>query len=134
MKPREIGEASHVLPPEELHVLQHSLGLSKYGKAERWYRNHFCTSPGSDDFDRCTKLVAAGFMQTRGAGGEIVGGMHTFTVTMEGIKAVEAQSPAEPKVSRSKQRYRAFLRSDGTRTFGEWLKDLKHAKEVGYSY
>lgn len=120
------------LTPEELHILQHSLGVDKHGQGEQ-YRNHFCTGPGCDDFDRCTKLVAAGFMQTRGAV-EVFGGLHTFTVTPGGIDAVALQSPVPPKLPRSKQRYRAWLRSDCGLSFGDWLRDLKFRKEDSYAY
>ena len=34
----------------KLHILQHSLGLDKYGDGNQ-YRNHFVTGPGSTDFD-----------------------------------------------------------------------------------
>lgn len=109
------------LTNEELHILQHSLGVDKHGQG-RQYRNYYCVDPGCDGFNSCMKLVGEGLMRTRGPGSEIVGGMHTFHATPAGIDAVAFQSPAPPKLSRSKRRYRDWLRSDCGLSFGEWLK------------
>lgn len=106
--------------PELLHILQHSLGLDQYGKGS-FYRNRFITGPGSTDFPLCSELVRLGFMQDHGAQ-SLAGGDHHFSVTESGKDAVHRLSPAPPKLSRSKQRYQAFLNADGGMRFGDWLK------------
>lgn len=90
---------------ELLHILQHSLGLDEYGQGNQ-YRNHFVA--GGDDARKCRELVAIGFMQERKDNG-LTGGSPWFSVTTQGIDAVALESPAPPKVSKSKQRYRRFL-------------------------
>lgn len=74
------------MSPKLLHILQHSLGLSRQG-AGRQYRNHFCTGPGSKDFDACRQLVADGLMTER-AGSELSGGDSVFIVTPKGVDLV----------------------------------------------
>lgn len=90
----------------KLHILQHSLGVGDYGDKPS-HRNHFCTGPGSTDFDNCRALVAEGLMTER-SGSAISGGDSIFHVTPAGIDYVALNSPARPKVSRSKQRYERF--------------------------
>lgn len=106
----------------KLHILQHSLGLDQYGEG-RQHRNHFVTGPGSDDFDNCRALVAEGLMTER-PGNELSGGNPVFFVTRKGVDFVAQHSPKrppEPKLTRSQQRYRDWLRSDCDCTFAEWL-------------
>lgn len=62
----------------KLHILQHSLGLDDYGGGNQ-YRNHFCATPGSKDFDECRALVADSTMAER-AGNELSGGDSVFYV------------------------------------------------------
>ncbi len=69
-----------------LHILCHSLGLDQYGEGKQ-YRNHFCTGPGSTDFDDCQSLVELGMMTSR-PGNEISGGDTIFSVTQKGIDFV----------------------------------------------
>jgi hypothetical protein len=106
--------------PELLHILQHSLGADQYGRGKR-YREYFVTGPGTTDFPLCRELVMQGLMRDHGAR-EIYSGMHLFTVTDLGVKAMLANSPQPPKLSRSAQRYRAFCIEDPSCSFGEWLK------------
>lgn len=73
-----------------LHILQHSLGLNKYGKG-RQYRNHFCTAPGSKDYPECQILVGAGFMKEY-PGSELSGNSPIFIVTEAGIEYVKRHS------------------------------------------
>ena len=75
---------------KSLRILQHSLGVDKYGKG-RQYRNHFCTGPGSDDYEECQALVAAGLMSERN-GSELSGGASIFCVTESGIDYVARYS------------------------------------------
>lgn len=106
--------------PEQLHILQHSLGLDEYGQGKT-YRNHFVTGPGSDDYDDCLALVAAGFM-TRRAGTQLTGGDDLFLVTPAGEAHVAETSPKPPKLTRSQRRYDDFLAADSGMRFGEWLR------------
>ena len=78
-----------------LHILQHSLGLDKYGKG-RQYRNHFCTGIGSTDYPGCQLLVSMGFM-TEHSGSELSGGDSIFCVTQAGIEYVVRHSLEEAK-------------------------------------
>lgn len=79
---------------DKLHILQHSLGLDRYGDGTQ-YRNHFVTGPGSKDFDACRELVDAGLMAERGEN-QLTGGDTLFTVTEKGIDYVSRNSPAKP--------------------------------------
>lgn len=111
---------SATLSEKGLHILQHSLGLDQYGRGEA-YRNHFVTGTGSKDHADCLNLVSMGFMTCR-SGHPLSGGDDVFRVTDAGRAAVSFQSPAPPKVSRSKQRYLDYLACDSDVPFGEWLK------------
>jgi hypothetical protein len=105
-----------------LHILQHSLGVDKFGQG-RQYRNHFCTGPGSKDYDDCKSLVAAGLMAEH-PGSELTGGDNLFTVTPAGIDYVALHSPPVPpeqKLTRSQRRYRQYLASNCDWSFAEWL-------------
>lgn len=107
---------------DRLHILQHSLGLDKYGQG-RQYRNHFVTGPGSDDYDNCVSLVADGLMAMRN-GSAISGGDPIFSVTQKGIDYVSDNSPKPPpqqKLTRSQKRYQDYLRSGCDMSFAEWL-------------
>lgn len=106
-----------------LEILQHSLGLDKYGKAPRGFqgstRNHFCA--GGPDVELCRENVAMGYMQEHGSG-EITGHDPLFTVTDAGRKAVREYSEVPPNLTRSQKRYRQFLDADSGESFGEWMK------------
>ncbi len=118
--------------PRGLAILQHSLGLDRYGKGPRiWHgpsdrpmdagatRNHFVA--GGDDVAACRELVAAGLMIERPAS-ELTGGCPLFHVADAGKAYVREHSPALPKLTRSQQRYREFLDADSGLSFLEWLK------------
>lgn len=76
------------LTKQELHVLQHSLGLTR-GKAE--YRNHFVTGSGSVDFPICEGLVEKGLMSKRRDPFNEMSEQFVYHVTEEGRqKAKEA--------------------------------------------
>lgn len=109
----------------QLEVLQHSIGVDQYGQGPM-NRNHFCA--GGEDVDLCRSLVALGFMVERTAS-ELTGGNPLFHVTESGKQAVRAESPRPPKLTRSQQRYRAFLREDCGHSFGEWLSWQKARRE-----
>lgn len=107
-----------MITAEQLHVLQHSLGVDKYGQGEM-YRNHFCA--GGTDVPICVSLVALGFMETFTR--EHLP-YYNCAVTAAGKAAMLAESPKPPKLTRSQIRYRAFLSADTGGSFGEWLKEM----------
>lgn len=112
--------ADTALRSEHLHILQHSLGLDRYGQGNP-YRNHFVTGAGATDYPLCTALVTAGLM-TRRAGNELTGGDDCFHVTDAGRVYVTEHSEPAPKLTRSQQRYLDFLNADSGMRFGEWLR------------
>lgn len=103
-----------------LHILQHSLGVDKYGRGEQ-YRNRFVTGPDSSDFETCIGLCNLGLMRDHGAN-SWCGGMHVFEVTKAGKEFVSQHSEKPPKRTRSQQRYDAWLKQDCAMPFGEYLK------------
>ncbi len=105
---------------KSLHILQHALGVDQYGQG-RQYRRYFVTGPGTDDWSTCCELVAKGLMEQRPPS-DLSGGGHVFLVTQSGVAFVAENSPARPKVSRSKQRYLDFLDADSGLRFGEWIR------------
>lgn len=99
-----------------LQILRHSLGLNYEGRG-RQYRNHFCA--GGDDLQSCEELVASGHMARLRVSAMLTGGDPAFCVTELGkVEAVKGVV----RLSRSKQRYMRYLRSNCDMSFGEWLK------------
>ncbi len=104
------------LSQRHIQILRHSLGLDYEGRG-RQYRNHYCA--GGDDVQSCTELVASGHMEPMHVHPALTGGDPTFRVTDLGkAEAVKGVKP----LTRSKQRYLAYLRSNCDMSFGEWLK------------
>lgn len=131
---------AHKLTPEQLHIIQHSLGCDDYGLSQHrrrdehdgrfgFYRNHYVCSPEAD----LIKLCELGLMRDGGAR-DLCGGMHSYHVTEAGILAMDEQSPEPPKLSRSAQRYRDFLAEDGGESFGEWLLRREHNRKIERTY
>lgn len=115
-----------------LHILQHALGLDRYGQGES-YRNHFVTGRGSIDFDPCMALADAGLM-TRTPGNAITGGDDLFRVTPRGVDYVALNSPAPPpapKLTRSQKRYQEWLNADPGYSFAEWLGVPRSGRRYG---
>ena len=83
------------------------------------YRNHFCA--GVDDEDVCRELIGRGFMQQHRTTEWLP--YLNCSVTEAGKAAMFAESPKPPKLSRSQQRYRRYLKADVGVSFWEWLKD-----------
>ena len=116
------------LTPEQLHILQHSLGCDKHGQTRYrgrdegdgcgiYHRNHFQTSATSPNGQICESMVALGYMQ----GGTALN-LPYYYVTTTGREAMRRESPPPPKVSRSAARFAEYRRSsecfDG---FAGWL-------------
>lgn len=76
----------------ELQILQHSLGLDRYGQGPR-FRNHFVA--GGCDLIVCRGLATLGLMVEHPAS-DLTGGSPWFSVSPIGIEAVEHQSPRPP--------------------------------------
>ncbi len=74
----------------------------------------------------CRELVEMGYMKQHRTTEMLP--YFNCSVTDEGIKAMREESPAPPKLSRSQQRYREFLRADCGYSFIEWLKFQKEAR------
>lgn len=113
-----------------LHILQHALGVDRYGQGDP-YRNHFVTGQGSDDFAGCMVLVDAGLM-TRTAGNAITGDDDLFRVTPEGVDYVARNSLAPAtKLTRSQRRYREWLNADPGYSFAEWIGVPRTGRRYG---
>ena len=113
----------------KLSILQHALGLDAFGRGNQ-FRNHFVTGPGSNDFPPCRELVAEGLMQDMGSNA-LTGGDTCFVVTRDGKEFVSKNSPTPPPekiLTRDQKRYRDYLRSDGSESFGDWLKHRWYAR------
>jgi hypothetical protein len=87
------------LTKEQLHTLQHSLGVDQYGRGNH-YRNRYVCDPGDSVID---SLVAAGLMVDASAP-SFCGGMHCYMVTDDGKRAMFKHSPQPPKLTRSQKR------------------------------
>jgi hypothetical protein len=109
------------MTPRQLEILQHSLGVDKYGQGEI-YRNHFCA--GGKDEETCRELVALGFMWEWHKSYQEMFPYYNCSVTEAGKAAMLAESPKPPKLSRSQKRYREFLNADLGISFREYLKAL----------
>lgn len=120
------------MTPNQLHILQHSLGLDEYGRG-RTYRNRFVTGAGSADHPDCLALVEQGFM-TRVANVAMFGGDDYFTVTDAGRRAAVANSPAPPKLTRAQQTYRDWLNYEGGMPFIEYAKWKSRQRAEGLIY
>lgn len=104
-----------MLTKEQLHILQHSLGVDEFGRGTMYRNRYVC-----DSNPEMEALVSLGFMVDRGAQ-PIAGGMHCYQVTAAGKVVMREQSPRPPKLTRSQLRYRAFLNADIGCTFIEYL-------------
>lgn len=113
------------LTKTQLHYMQHALGLNDYGQG-RWYRNHFVSGPECDSWEALCQLVELGLMKRHEPRALFGGGdSYCFVVTEEGKRHVREHSPAPPRLSRSAERYRRWLRSEVGMPFGEWLRLAK---------
>lgn len=78
-----------MVTPEQLHILQHSLGVDQYGRGEQ-YRNHYVAGEGHHSWEHLQALVEAGLMvEIKRYRGELAGGDALFIVTDAGKAAME---------------------------------------------
>lgn len=108
---------------EQLQIMQHALGVDKYGQGEM-YRNHFCA--GLSDETACRELVALGYAEQFE---RAYLPYFNISVTDAGKQAMLEASPKPPKRSRGQKRYREFLKADTGRSFIEWLRDQSEARK-----
>lgn len=104
--------------PEQVHILRHSLGLTR---GEREYRNHFVA--GGKDVEHCRGLVSLGLMHEHATQGQLSGGDPVFTVTDEGKAVARAHAPK--KLSRGTRRWKYWLTIAEVfpdHDFGDFLK------------
>lgn len=102
---------------EQIGILLHALGLDQYGQGEI-YRKHFCA--GGKDLGICESLVDIGAMARKDPSA-LTGGDALFLVTARGIAIARAKSEKPPKLTKSKRRYKAYLRSETDESFIDWL-------------
>lgn len=83
------------LTPEELHILQHALGLDQYGQGT-WYRNHYVTPDGpSPARDRLKHMESLGLVWCYSLA--LLRADDTgWSVTELGKQVVREQSPPPP--------------------------------------
>ena len=84
---------NQLITNEQRNILRHALGIEREGYV---YRNHFVTGPGTDDYEHCESLVAAGLMQRR-EGSPLSGGDPIYSVTEAGRAAVSPAPTFERK-------------------------------------
>lgn len=122
------------LSPSQLHILQHSLGLDRYGRG-REYRNSFVTGHGSKDFEGCQALVAGGCMVNHGDRKLFSG--HCFSVTDWGRLKMHEQSPRPPRLTRAQKRWQEWIDVADVfcGDFRAWLRYKQdRKKEFGEAY
>lgn len=104
-----------------IHVLLHATGWSTaVHAAEGGYRSHYCAGP--DAVPACEELVAAGLAVRRD-----VSWVPDATYLVNETGQAIARGIAEkrrPRLTRSQERYRRFLRLDSGLTFREFLTML----------
>jgi len=75
--------AKALLTLGEARVMVHATAWPKR------YRNHFCASEGHDDWATLQALCARGLMRVNGADRQLSGGDTVFSVTEDGMRALE---------------------------------------------
>jgi hypothetical protein len=107
------------MTPQQLQILQHSLGVDQYGQGPQ-YRNFFDAGVSDERF--CRELIAMGYLR-RHLSTQLFPGFNC-SVTEEGKAAMRKASPAPPKLTAGQKRYRTWLRVSDCfpdMTFGQWL-------------
>jgi hypothetical protein len=116
-----MNEVKATLNAEQLQILQHALGVDKFGQGEQ-YRNRFCA--GGRDIDICLQLIEMDYMVQHQTTEMLP--YFNCSVTEEGIAAMLAESPKAPKLTPGRKRYAEWLNVSDCypdMTFGDWLKN-----------
>lgn len=109
--------------PRQLEILQHSLGVDKYGLTPKGYRpytrNRFCAGV-SDEAD-CRALVDMGLMDEHARTEWLP--YFNCSVTVAGMKAMHAASAKPPKESSSAKRFAEYSSFSDAHdcSFRQWL-------------
>ena len=116
-----------MIDPKVLQILRHALGYDAYSGRGKEYRNYYMVSPTGDTYELLCSMQRAGLV-VRMATPEwtnLVG----FYVSASGQRVVEENKPKP--LSRGRQRYLDYLRSDGSMTFIEYLKARQKINAIG---
>jgi len=115
----------HDLTPEQIHILQHSLGLSK--RHDKPYRNYYAVYTGSRDvIQDLESLVEKGLM-ANGGKSPVNADMIYFYVTEKGRQVAIENLPGD-KRSPGQKRYERFLNLKDVcpdLTFKQFLTDKR---------
>lgn len=95
----------HDLTPEQIHILQHSLGLSK--RHDKPYRNYYAVGTSSDCIRDLETLVSKGLM-ANGGKSPVNSEMVYYYVTDQGRKVAFDNLPKDTRTPGQK-RYERFL-------------------------
>lgn len=107
------------MTPRQLEIMQHCWGADQYGRRQQFSaRNHFCAGPM--DEDDCRALIDMGYMREHKRTEWLP--YLNCSCTDAGVLAMNRESPAPPKLTRSQQRYLRFLSADLGISFREYLK------------
>jgi hypothetical protein len=83
--------ATVVVSEREREIMMHATGWQS-----RWplFRNHFCTSPGGDDWAPIQRLIEVGLMRVSRKPSDLSGGDTVFSVTAIGVAALKGRGKA----------------------------------------
>ena len=114
--------------PRQLEILQHALGLDKYGKPPHGFmsptRNYFAA--GVEDEPYCRELVRLGLMIEHRVTETYPD--YNVSVTNAGREYVRLHSEIQPRLTRGQQRYQRFLDADLGISFKEFLGLLREVE------
>jgi hypothetical protein len=117
------SSSAPTMSPRQLEIMQHCWGADEYGRRKKFSeRNYFCA--GLKDEEDCRALIAIGYMREHKRTEWLP--YLNCSCTDAGVMAMNRESPAPPKLTRSQQRYRRFLSDDLDISFREWLKEYDH--------
>lgn len=104
------------LSEKNKEILLHTLGLN-YN--DTMFRNFFATN-NTEDIKSLEEMEKIGLMQLL----KEVFGKKVFIATAKGtFTAMQIYNESKPKETKSKKRYKAYLHSESSETFFEWLKN-----------
>lgn len=107
------------MTPRQLEIMQHCWGADVYGRRQRFSScNYFCA--GVKDEGDCRALIAMGYMQGHRRTDSFP--YLNCSCTDVGVLAMNRESPAPPRLTRSQQRYRRFLDADSEMSFRDWIR------------
>lgn len=123
-----LEELNTALTEKQLDLLQHALGVTVDRES---YRNYFAATPGSPDEIEWQKICHLGYGRCWGQKPEIFGKLIYYSATAGGESLIarrlkiqrEERKKQWLKLSRAKRRYKAYLESETSETFGEWLQN-----------